>query len=99
MRRSYKPRHSPEPAADHTDYDDPSCTISTHDLVSDHDPEPVYHKTVESPKRSASAECHYAETTVTTATANPQPFDPPPKIEYADVRGYKNQEVYKKPLL
>ena len=91
MRRSYKPRHSPEPADDHNDYDDPSCTISTQDLVED--PEPIYHKPVGSPKRSASAECHYAETSVTTTTSNPQPFDPPPKTEYADVHAYKNQEV------
>ena len=91
LRRSYKPRHSPEPGTDNADYDDPSCTISTQDLVND--PEPIYHKPVESPKRSASVECHYAETTVTTASSNPQPFNPLPKTEYADVRGYKNQEV------
>ena len=93
---SDKPSDSPEQGTDHdsTEYDDPSCTISTHDLIKPPDPEPVYEKPVGSPKRSPLKECHYAETTVTSvAGTTPQPFEPPPRIEYAEVCGYKNKEV------
>ena len=88
-KRSYD---SPEPdtSNDSTEYDDPCTTASTQDLVKDR--EPIYDKPVESPKRSASTECHYAETVTTPSSVSP-PFDPPVKTEYADVRGYKNHEV------